>query len=201
MLHCVTAGLLALSIAACSRTVGDTFTTRVPVAVATAIMTPTQSAAAATAAAIPVVLPTAVPTVQGKSAAFKTHFVALNDDGKRGKKIGCNDSLIPVTLAVAESDKPIANALNQLFAVKSNSYGQSGLYNALSQSSLTVDSTDVDATGKVLVKLKGTVKLGGTCDAPRAVEQIRETVTQFSWSKNATITINGQPLDAIGDMR
>jgi hypothetical protein len=200
-LHLTLASALAVLCMACTRTAGDLIATRPVIPVATPITTPTPQPAAATAAARPIVVPSAVPTAPGRTESFKVFFVALNDKGARGKKIGCDDSLVPVTLATGLSEKPIAAALNQLFAVKTTSYQQSGLYTALYQSSVQVESTDVDASGKVLVKLKGNIPLGGVCDAPRAVEQIRETVTQFSWSKNAVITINGQPLDSIGAAR
>jgi hypothetical protein len=118
------------------------------------------------------------------------YLVALDDNGKRGRRIGCNDSLIARPVIV-DSEKPIAGALSELFAARP---AEQGIYTALAQSNLRVEATD-NANGRIIVKLRGELRMGGACDTPRVAEQIRETVTQFSWSKNAQITLNGAPLE------
>ncbi|MFA5829359.1 MAG: GerMN domain-containing protein [Candidatus Gracilibacteria bacterium] len=126
----------------------------------------------------------------------KYYLVALEDNGKSGEKIGCNDSLIPVDQNVDPTDDPIKSALTGLFSVKGQFYGESGLYNALYQSTLKVDSVTV-VTGKTTVKISGKYALGGLCDSPRFVEQIKATVQQFPVGLNAEILINGEPIEAI----
>lgn len=126
----------------------------------------------------------------------KYYLVALEDNGQSGEKIGCNDSLIPVDQNVDLTYDPIKSALTGLFSVKGQFYGESGLYNALYQSTLKVDSVTI-VSGKTTVKISGKYALGGVCDNPRFVEQIKATVQQFPVGLNADILLNGKPLDAI----
>ncbi len=144
------------------------------------------------------ILPTLqVPSLEIKPVEkVKIFLVALNDGGKSGKKIGCNDSLVSVETKVAPTLQTMKASLEALFAIKSQYYGQSGLYNALYQSSLKVDTIETVA-GKMKVKLSGKFALGGICDDPRFVEQIRSTVEQYPLGKGASILINDKPIEAI----
>jgi hypothetical protein len=80
-----------------------------------------------------------------------------------------------------------------LLAQKSQFYGQSGLYNALYQSKLEVDSVNLK-DGKATVALKGTLTLGGVCDNPRVEAQLTETGKQFDNVKDVEVLINGKAL-------
>jgi hypothetical protein len=120
-------------------------------------------------------------------------MVALEDDGRSGRRIGCGDSIIPVTLQIAPTPAPLRAALNELLAVKTQSYGASGLYNALYQSDLRIDRLAITG-GRATVELSGQVRLSGACDTPRAQAQLEETVRQFASVTSAEIFLNGRLL-------
>ncbi len=129
----------------------------------------------------------------GGSIRTKLFFIALNDNGKSGKLVGCGDSVVPVEIMIPPTTAPLTASLRALLAIKTSTYGQSGLYNALYRSSLQVDSVSITA-GKATIKLVGTISLGGECDDPRFVAQLTETALQFSTVNDVALFLNGEPL-------
>lgn len=125
--------------------------------------------------------------------SFNIYLVALEDNGLSGKKIGCNDSLIPVRQEVAYTPAVLKTALEQLLKLKSTTYGESGLYNALAASRVTIDEVSIE-NGKATVRLSGQLVSGGVCEDPRIIAQIEETVRQFPTVTSADIFINNQTL-------
>jgi hypothetical protein len=123
------------------------------------------------------------------------YLVALEDGGASGPAVGCGDSLVAVTRPVAPTDHPIEAALNDLFSIKEQFFGESGLYTALYQSNLVVESVLVDANGAATVALSGQPMLGGTCDTPRVIGQIEQTVLAAPGVSSANILLNGQALE------
>ena len=165
--------------------------------------TTTSNALAVNPAASPAVTaPTAPPLPPPPTAAsveksrVKIFLVAPNDSGKSGPKIGCNDSLVAVERDIKPTQAVLTAALNELFAIKTQSYGQSGLITALYQSNLQLKSAQV-VNGRMIVHLMGNYKLGGMCDTPRFKEQLSATVRQFPTTTNAAIFINDAPLESI----
>lgn len=136
-----------------------------------------------------------VPALSAQTT-IKLYFVALEDMGKSGKKIGCEDSIVAVSRTVPSSAAPLGAALRELLSIRDRNYGQSGLYNALAQSTLTLDKVVVTG-GKAEIRLSGTMTLAGACDSPRVEAQIRETALQFPSVKTVAIWINGMPLDTL----
>ena len=124
----------------------------------------------------------------------KLYYVAVGDNGKIGKQIGCEDSLVPVITPITPTKAPLKAALETLFANKKQFSSSTGLTNSLYQSNLVVDYASV-ATGTALVMLSGKVQLGGVCDDPRFVYQIKSTVLQFPTINEAFIYLNKQPLE------
>lgn len=122
----------------------------------------------------------------------KIFLIALDDNGKSGKLVGCNDSLMAVEREISKKQTVLQASLEDLLSLKSQSYGQSGLYNALSLSDLKLESVSL-AAGKATIKLTGDLKLGGECDDPRFEGQIKETALQFPEVKEVEILINGRP--------
>jgi hypothetical protein len=140
--------------------------------------------------------PAVVVTDSDTVDTLSLFYIAPDDNGISGKKIGCNDSLVKVTKEKG-SAYTIRDALQELLVDKSEYYGDSGLYNALSQSDLQLQDVSV-VNGIATILLTGTVKLGGVCDSPRVVEQLQETVLQFPHVQEVKIQVNGIPLlDAI----
>ncbi len=134
-----------------------------------------------------------VPT-SAATMTVKVFLVALNDNGKSGKKIGCDDSIVAVNRTIPSTSAPLTAALKELVGIRQRTYGDSGLYNALFQSNLKVAGVSV-VNRKATINLTGTVLLGGTCDNPRFAAQIQETALQFPTVGEVAVTINGTPLD------
>ena len=152
---------------------------------------------ATTAPSNPEVTETPAPPTPAPSGQAVTRvsifLVALEDAGKSGKRIGCDDSVVAVEQEVDPAPEPVAAALQALFAIRDRNYGESGLYNALYQSQLTVDSVSV-TEGRATVQLRGQTMLNGVCDNPRAEAQIEETVLAAAGVNEAVVLINGTPL-------
>lgn len=125
---------------------------------------------------------------------IKIFLVALEDNGQTGKMIGCGDSIVSVDRGEKNTQEPIKTALEELFSIKEQFYGQSGLYNALAQSNLKVDQASLD-NNKATVYLSGTYSLSGTCDNPRFEAQIKETVLQFA--SEVKVFLNNKPLEEV----
>jgi hypothetical protein len=110
-----------------------------------------------------------------------------------GRPVGCGDSAVPVKITIPGTQDAIKATLEALFSVEEQFYGESGLYNALYQSDLQVESVSIQ-DGKTTIHLTGTLMLGGVCDNPRAQAQIEETAFQFATENEVTIFLNGTPL-------
>jgi hypothetical protein len=140
--------------------------------------------------------PTTIETTSpsGKSVILKIFLVALDDGGVSGKAVGCGDSAVPVTIEIPYTTAVLRAALTELLSIKDQYYGESGLYNALYQSDMTIDGINL-VNGEAVIKLKGKFSLGGICDNPRFQAQLEETALQFSTVQKASFFINNVPLE------
>jgi hypothetical protein len=118
----------------------------------------------------------------------------VDDNGQTGMPVGCGDSAVPVWVEISPTRGVMKAALEALLSVKDQYYGQSGLYNALYQSDLQVDSVSIDNNGKARVNLIGSLIMGGECDTPRVQAQLEQTVRQFPTVAEVAIFINDKPL-------
>ena len=155
-------------------------------------LSPTTAPTAAARPLSPTAAPSETPSLAG-GKQVKVFLIAIDDNGKAGKKIGCGDSVVAVTRPISATPGVLRAALESLFAIQEPYYGQSGLYNALAQSDLHVAGIAI-ANGVATIRLTGTLKMGGECDAPRVEAQLTETALQFSTVKVASIFVNGRPL-------
>jgi hypothetical protein len=129
------------------------------------------------------------------------YLVAVGDNGVSGKLIGCGDSLVPVEVSIPPTLGVLRAALNELFALEGEQYyGQSGLYNALYQSDLSIADAAVE-DGEAIIRLKGNLLLGGECDIPRVEEQLKALALQFSTVDRVSVYINGERLEKLLDLR
>lgn len=135
----------------------------------------------------PIEIDTATNQVELSVSIF---LVAIEDKGISGKKIGCDDSLIPVEIKTSSNFPAPWNALQALLSFDQTYYGDSGLYNALHQSKLEIQSYEVK-NGKAKVYLQGELMLGGTCDNPRVEEQIMGTILQAEELEEVEVYVNG----------
>jgi hypothetical protein len=136
---------------------------------------------------------TGFPTDAPTQHTVQIFLIAVDDNGQTGTSVGCGDSAVPVQVEIPPTQGVLKAALAALLSVKDQYYGQSGLYNALYQSDLQVESVSIDG-GKASVYLTGTLQMGGECDSPRVQAQLEQTVLQFSTVTEAAIFINGKPL-------
>ena len=139
-------------------------------------------------------VPAATATSPGRVAEVLIYMVALEDAGQSGPQIGCGDSLVAVRRSVEPTNAPITAALEILLSIKTEFYGESGLYNALYQSNLSIERAEVDANGAATVALVGQYALGGACDTPRFKAQIEQTILSAG-AQSASILLNGVPID------
>jgi hypothetical protein len=136
-----------------------------------------------------------VAPASGGIDTVEIYLVALEDEGRSGPQIGCNDSLVAIRRDIAPTRAPLRAALTELLAIEEQFYGQSGLYNALYQSDLQLDQVSIDETGKAIIHLSGQYTLAGVCDIPRFEAQIEATAKQFTTVNNVTVFINGIPME------
>lgn len=118
------------------------------------------------------------------------YLIALGNTSA-GETIGCGDSAVPVEVTYEPTVAPLTSSLETLFDIETRTYGQSGLYNVLYQSDLTLDSINI-VDGLATIRIDGTLLVGGACDTPRVLAQIEQTATQFATIDEVQIFINGQ---------
>lgn len=132
------------------------------------------------------------PTVLPTNASVITYYIAVGDGGTAGPLVGCGDSAVAVTSQSVSFTDPVEAALRTLLASHTEELGQSGLRNALWQSTLAV--TSVDRSGSAITAhLDGTLAVAGECDIPRIEQQLLLTAQEAAGGPVA-ITINGKPL-------
>ncbi len=142
------------------------------------------------------ILPTetqVAPDVTSGPQMVQIFLIAVDDNGQAGQKVGCGDSLVPVQVEIPPSQGVLRSSMEALLSLKDQYYGQSGLYNALYQSDLQLESVTV-AGGQAVIKLTGTLTLGGECDNPRVAAQLEATARQFPTVSEVSIYINGKAL-------
>jgi LysM repeat protein len=128
----------------------------------------------------------------------KIYLIAVGDNGQSGQKIGCDDSVVPVEVAVAPTRAPLRASLDKLLSIEDQHYGESGLYNALYQSNLWITEATI-LNRHATVRLAGTEMVGGTCDVPRVSAQLQATALQFSTVDSVSIYVNGTLLEDVLD--
>lgn len=139
--------------------------------------------------------PSNTPSTDNASQTVKIYLIAIEGNDTQSEKIGCNDQIIAVERKIPSTKAPLTQALQELFSLHDQYYGQSGLYNALYQSQLSISSVSIDTLGKATIKLTGKLQSGGVCDDPRIKAQITKTALQFPTVKNVEIFINEEKLD------
>src|SRR5690606_13105451 len=99
----------------------------------------------------------------------------------------------PVTVEIPATRAVLRATLEKLLSVKTQYYGQSGLYNALYQSNLTIEDVRID-NRVATIRLKGQIVSGGVCDTPRIQAQLEQAALQFSTVDAVKIYVNGSLL-------
>jgi hypothetical protein len=144
----------------------------------------------------PTATPVRVQPTTGATIRVKLFFIALEDNGRSGKRIGCGDSVVFRERDIPRTESPLRDTLTLLFSAKQQYYGTSRLYNALYLSELRVNGIS-SRNGVFRVDLSGRVGLGGLCDGPRFEAQIKETILQFPTVRQVNVFINGVALERV----
>ena len=132
----------------------------------------------------------APPAEQPSGFTITRIYLISPDDGG---PIGCGDTVVPVTVEIPSTRGVLRASLDKLLSLHSAYYGESGLYNALYQSQLTIEDVRID-NRIATIRLAGTIVLGGVCDTPRVQAQLEQIALQFSTVDQVNIYINGEPL-------
>lgn len=128
---------------------------------------------------------------------IKIYLVALGDNGKTGKKVGCDDSLIAVTRDIKKTAAPLTAAIAELLRTPQHPEGSPKLENFWKGRNLKVKSISL-VNGTATIRLSGEVFVAGVCDEPRIQSQIEATARQFRTVKNVRVFLGKQTLaDAI----
>jgi spore germination protein GerM len=130
-----------------------------------------------------------------KTSKVKVYLVAVDDKGKSGKKIGCDDSLVAVTRDVPKTQGVLKAALEELIAIPHEFNSQLGNY--VVGPDLKVKSATIKG-GTATIRFSGAISVAGICDEPRITEQIIATAKQFRAVKRVKVFVGNQTLkDAI----
>ena len=138
-------------------------------------------------------------TSPGTGTGTAVYYVAIDDGGRSGVRFGCNDSLVAVRNADSSISEPLQAAMSRLLSGP-DAPPASGLYNALSASSLQYVSGYLDGT-TVVVNLTGAVQPGGVCDLPRIEAQLTHTAVTAVGAVRAEIYVSGVPLAEVLGLR
>ncbi|MDO9545491.1 MAG: hypothetical protein Q7J07_01925 [Pelolinea sp.] len=152
---------------------------------------------------LPTITPETASTQPPGSAGLdhvNIYLVAMGDNGASGEYIGCGDSLVPVEITIEPTLGVLRAAINELLKLQGQfQYGQSGLYNALYLSELTLKDVAV-INGKAVIELTGSLIFGGECDIPCIEEQLSALALQFSTVDSVSIFVNDEPLKKLLDL-
>jgi DNA-binding CsgD family transcriptional regulator len=145
-------------------------------------------------------IPTETLVTTAAEQQVKIFLIAIDDNGRSGKQIGCGDSIVPVIVPIPRTVSVLKAAFEALLAVQTQFYGESGLYNALYQSDLQLESVAI-TQGIAQIWLTGTLMLGGECDSPRVEAQLTETAMQFSTVNGVKVYLNGEPFQEVNSLK
>lgn len=140
-------------------------------------------------------------TVPGEEATqggtpVDLYLVALGAGGELGSLTGCDGAITPIAQTIRPTVSPMTGALQALLQMKERRNGEAGLYNPLSQSTLTLDRITI-ANERADVNLTGDLQTNDACEQARIQAQLAATALQFPAVNEVQILINGQPLAGI----
>ena len=134
------------------------------------------------------------PSGAAKTTTVKVYLVAVGDNGKNGKKIGCEDSLVAVNRTIEPTSAPLKAALDELLSTpEEQNEGGKQLGNFWKGSDLKVKRVSLKG-GTASIWITGTLTVAGICDEPRITEQITATARQFPTVRRVKVYVNGTPL-------
>src|SRR5258705_5392827 len=129
------------------------------------------------------------------SQSINIYLVAVGDNGKTGRKIGCEDSLIAVTRTIKKTAAPLTVAIRELLQTPQHPEGSPNLENFWKGRNLKVRSVSI-VNHTATIRLSGELSLAGVCDEPRIESQIDATARQFPTVKRVKVFIGNEKLSA-----
>jgi spore germination protein GerM len=139
-----------------------------------------------------IVNPVSVPAQRNREV--KVYLVAVGDNGKMGKKIGCEDSLVAVTRTIKENAAPLKAAIQELLSTPQETGDNPKLQNFWKGKNLRVRSVSIRKS-TATIYLSGEVFVAGICDEPRIKSQVEETAKQFPNVKRVKVFIGKRRLE------
>ena len=124
---------------------------------------------------------------------IKIYLVAIGDDGKSGRKIGCGDSLVAITRPIQKTAAPLTAAIRELLITPEQIGGARRLENFWKGRNLKVTSVSI-RNQTATIQLSGEVFVAGVCDVPRIQGQIEETARQIPTVKKVKVFIGKRTL-------
>ncbi len=124
---------------------------------------------------------------------IKIYLVAVGDDGKAGKKIGCGDSLVAIPRSINKTKAPLTAALRELLSIPPQTDGPPKLENFWKGRNLKLQSVSI-RNQTATIRISGEVFVAGVCDQPRIESQIEETARQFPTVKKVKVFIGKRTL-------
>jgi LysM repeat protein len=100
---------------------------------------------------------------------------------------------IAVVRNVRPTTAPLTAAVGQMLALHDQYYGESGLFNPLYQSDLSIRTVTL-VNGKATIRLVGTLDVNGACHGANIKTVFDRTALQFSTVESVAVFINGRPL-------
>ena len=128
-----------------------------------------------------------------RGQAIKIYLVAIGDDGRTGKRIGCGDSLVAVTRTIKKTAAPLAATLRELLSTPPQPEGTPKLENFWKGRNLKLKSVSI-RNHTATIQVSGEVFVAGVCDEPRIQSQIEETARQFPTVKRVKVFIGKRTL-------
>jgi sporulation and spore germination protein len=129
-----------------------------------------------------------------RNREVKVYLVALGDNGKMGKKIGCEDSLVAVTRTIKPTAASLKAAIEALLSTPPETGDNPKLQNFWKGRNLRVRSVSISKS-TATIHISGEVFVAGICDEPRIKSQIEETAKQFPNVKRVKVFIGKRRLE------
>lgn len=137
--------------------------------------------------------------IEPSTSTVKIALIAPGDNGKSGKKVGCEDSVVFVERNTPKTIQPLNEAFKQLFSLGTSEY--QGLYNVIYKmqseetGNLKFDHATIENGAAKIYLTGGFGGFGGICDEVRVRPQIEETAKQFSNVQKVETYLNGELVD------
>lgn len=124
----------------------------------------------------------------------KVFYISLGNVANSSTLVGCNDGLVEQRVLVEGLNNDIHEAYKRQLALGNAT--EPGLYNALTRSTLKVESIRIE-NRTAYVELSGQLVSGDSCDKARIRSQLEWPALQFDDVDTAVVRLNGYLLEEL----